>query len=141
MQKQKPEIQQGNDQIRFYLFLFVGVYVLVLIWLNPFIDFVLRLDPELANPMAIEDLNRYKRVISGMVSGLLLGFPVVYAMYFGWRVYASARMPPARMRFPFTVPVIKSHQARMFGALLILVSLVLISQLLIRIAMQVTGTA
>lgn len=139
MQRQKPEIQQGDAQLRYYLLLFAGVYVLFLIWLNPLLDFLLRLDPELASPMALEELNQYKKTLGAVISGMVLGLPLMYAMYFGWRVYASARMPPARMRFPFTVPVIKSMQARMFGALIIFVSLVVLSQLLIHIAMQVSA--
>jgi hypothetical protein len=52
--------------------------------------------------------------------------PILFFLWYGWRIIASLRMPPAGMRSPFTVRVLRGKQARMFGMLLILVALLLL---------------
>lgn len=118
-----PEIIEGDQHLRKNLLLICGAYILLLIWLEPMIDYLLTtLHP---NPMEMANLNREKLLLSSVAYAIVRMVPVGLIFWFGYRVVLTLKLPPARMRFPFTVPCIKGKQAKMFGILLMSVCVVL----------------
>lgn len=87
------------------------------------------------NPDLIEELNKLKLLLSTIIYTVLGLIPAFFASWFGYRIIASSKLPPVllsgKTRFPFTVVVVKGRPAKMFGVLIIIVSLLLIFQLLL----------
>lgn len=126
MQEQKPEFEHGDKTLRLNLALVVAGYFLVAVLLQPLIDFLLVPDPGTANPYQVMELADEKRKLTGYVYSLWRMLPILFFLWYGWRIIASLRVPPAGTRAPFTVRVLKGKHARMFGMLLILVALLLL---------------
>lgn len=126
MQEQKPEIEPGDKSLRLNLALMIAVYFLIAVLLQPLIDFLLVPNPEAANPYQVMELADEKRLITGYVYSLWRMLPILFFLWYGWRIIASLRLPPAGTRSPFSVRIVKGKQARMFGMLLILVALLLL---------------
>jgi len=132
----KPvEIIQGDKSLRLNLYIIVASYLLLIILIEPAIDFLLLLFFEQKNPDFFEKINQLKLMISTLIYTVLGLIPAFFASWFGYRIVASAKLPPVllsgKTRFPFTVSVINGKPAKMFGVLIIIVSLVLIFQLLL----------
>ena len=132
----KPvEIIKGEKSLRLNLYLFVASYLLLIILIEPAIDFFLLSFFDTKNIGYIEQINKVKLVVSTIIYTILGIIPAVFAMWFGYRTVASSKLPPVllsrKTRFPFTVVVIKGRTAKMFGVLIIVISLVLIFQLLL----------
>jgi len=132
----KPvEIIQGDKSLRLNLYIIVASYLLLIILIEPAIDFLLLLFFEQKNPDFFEKINQLKLIISTLIYTVLGLIPAFFASWFGYRIVASAKLPPVllsgKTRFPFTVSVINGKPAKMFGVLIIIVSLVLIFQLLL----------
>lgn len=125
MQEKEPEIEYGDKSLRLNLALFIAGYFLLAVVLQPLIDFLLVPDPAAANPYQVMELADDKKQLTGYVYSLWRMLPILFFLWYGWRIIASLRMPPAGMRSPFTVRVLRGKQARMFGMLLILVALLL----------------
>ncbi|MDZ7660784.1 hypothetical protein [Thiohalophilus sp.] len=126
MQEPEPEFEYGDKPLRLNLALIIAVYFLIAIGLQPLIDFLLVPDPEAADPYRVMALAEEKKKLTGYVYSLWRMLPILFFLWYGWRIIASLRVPPARTRSPFTVRVIKGKSARMFGMLLILVALLLL---------------
>lgn len=126
MQEKEPEIEYGDKSLRLNLALFIAGYFLLAVVLQPLIDFLLVPDPAAANPYQVMELADDKKQLTGYVYSLWRMLPILFFLWYGWRIIASLRMPPAGMRSPFTVRVLRGKQARMFGMLLILVALLLL---------------
>lgn len=126
MRREKPEIIPGDKQTRQNLLIILALYILVLVWLEPLIDFLLSLDPMSADPLAMADLNTKKILIASVAYAAMRALPIGLFFWLGYRIVASARIPPARMKFPMAVQKIKGRQARLFGLLLMSVCLFLI---------------
>lgn len=132
----KPvEIVQGEKSLRLNLYIVVASYFLLIILIDPAIDFFLLSFFEQKDPTAIELMNRLKLIVSTLIYTAVGLIPAFFASWFGYRVVASSKLPPVLLsgqtRFPFTVMVIKGKHAKMFGVLIIIISLVLIFQLLL----------
>ena len=132
----KPvEIIQGEKSLRLNLYIVVASYFLLIILIEPAIDFFLLSFFEQKDPTAIELMNRLKLIVSTIIYTAVGLIPAFFASWFGYRVVASSKLPPVLLsgqtRFPFTVMVIKGKHAKMFGVLIIIISLVLIFQLLL----------
>ncbi len=126
MQEQKPEFEPADKSVRLNLALIVAGYFLIAIGLQPLIDFLLVPDPGTANSYQVMELADDKKKLTGYVYSLWRMLPIAFFLWYGWRIIASLRMPPAGTRSPFAVRVIKGKHARMFGMLFILVALLLL---------------
>lgn len=132
----KPvEIIQGDKSLRLNLYIIIASYLLIVILIEPTIDFLLLSLFEQKSPASIDQINQLKLVVSTIIYVLLGLIPTLFGSWFGYRIVASAKLPPVLLSgksyFPFTVVVIKGKSAKMFGVLIIIVSLVLMFQLLL----------
>ena len=130
----KPvEIIEGDKSLRLNFYISVATFLLLIISVEPVIDFVLLSIFNQNTPALIEYINKIKLVVSTLIYTVIGLIPAFYASWFGYRVVASSKLPPVllsgKTRFPFTVVVIKGKHAKMFGILILVVSVVLISQL------------
>ena len=132
--KQPPEIIPGDKTLRQNLLLILAAYILLLIWLEPLIDFLLSFDPLYDDPLSINTLNQRKILVSKVAFAIMRSVPIALFFWVGYRTVLSASLPPARMRFPFTVVRIKGKQAKMFGVLIMLVCLILFSREMVLLA-------
>ncbi len=126
MRPEKPEIIPGDRQSRQNWLIIIACYVLFLVWLEPLIDFLLGFDPLAADPFAMADLNEKKMRVASVAYAAVRSLPIGLIFWLGYRILASARIPPARMKLPFTVVKVKGRQARLYGLLLMGVSLFLL---------------
>lgn len=131
--KKHVEIIQGEKSLRLNLYIIVTSYILLIISIEPLINFILLSTFEQKSPDFIDHLNKVKLIVSTLIYTALGLIPALYTSWFGYRVIASSKLPPVlrsgKARFPFTVIVIKGKTAKMFGYLLIFISFVLILQL------------
>ncbi|MFO7602977.1 MAG: hypothetical protein R6X06_04080 [Gammaproteobacteria bacterium] len=123
--KKPPEIVPGDRELRWKVLLAVALYILWLLWLEPLIDVLLT--ASISDPLAIARLDAAKVRVAGMAYSLTRILPIALFLWIGYRIVASARLPPARMRFPFTVVRIEGRNARMFGLLCIVISLLVLA--------------
>jgi len=135
--KEPIEIIQGDKSLRLNLYIIAASYLLIVILIEPAIDFLLLSLLEQKSPASIEQINQIKLIVSTLIYVLLGLIPAIFASWFGYRVVASSKLPPVLLsgqtRFPFTVVVIKGRPAKMFGLLTIIISLVLIFQLFLHL--------
>ncbi|MDH5368688.1 MAG: hypothetical protein OEW99_10475 [Gammaproteobacteria bacterium] len=134
----KPvEIVKGEKSLRLNLYLIIASYLLLIILVEPAIDFFLLSFFEAKNVGYIDQLNKLKLVVSSIIYTVIGSIPAIFATWFGYRIVASSKLPPVllsgKTRFPFTVVVIKGRIAKMFGVLTIIISLVLIFQLFLHL--------
>ncbi len=131
--KQPVEIIQGDKSLRLTLYIIVTSYLLLIISIEPAIDYVLLVFIEQNNSADIEQINQLKVILSVFLYSILAFIPASFASWFGYRIVASSKLPPVllsgKTRFPFTVVVLKGKPAKMFGVLIIVVSLALIVQI------------
>jgi len=131
--KKPVEIIEGDKSLRLNLYIIIASYLLIVVLIEPAIDFILVSILEQKSPASIEQINQIKLIVSTLMYVLLGLIPAVFASWFGYRVVASSKLPPVllsgKTHFPFTVVVIKGKPAKMFGVLIIIISLVLIFQL------------
>ncbi len=126
MRRQKPELIPADRRTRQNLLIIAAAYVLFLVWLEPLIDFLLSLDPLAVDPFAMAGLNQKKIQYSSAAFAAARSVPIGLLFWLGYRILASASIPPARMKFPFQVHKIKGKQARLYGLLLMGISMFLI---------------
>ncbi|HFD31759.1 MAG TPA: hypothetical protein ENJ28_03460 [Gammaproteobacteria bacterium] len=133
--KKPVEVIQGDKSLRLSLYIVVSSYLLLVLLIEPAIDFVLVSFVEHKNPASIEFVNKLKLIVSTLIYSVLALIPTLFTAWYGYRMIASSKIPPVlkqgETRFPFTVVVIKGKAAKMFGVLLIVVSFVLIFQMLV----------
>ena len=132
----KPvEIIEGDKALRLNVYIIVASYLLLIILIEPVIDFLLPVFFEQKSYAIVEQLNQLKLITSTLIYTVLGILPAIFTAWFGYRIVASSKLPPVllsgKTRFPFTVVVIKGKPAKMFGVLIIIVSLVLIFQLVL----------
>ncbi|GMR15737.1 MAG: hypothetical protein BMS9Abin31_0024 [Gammaproteobacteria bacterium] len=130
----KPvEIIEGDKSLRLNLYIIVSLYLLIILLIEPALDLILHTFFEQRSLQHIEKIDKIKLLASTVIYSVVGFIPASYAAWFGYRVVASSKLPPVllsgKTRFPFTVVVIKGKHAKMFGVLIIIVSLVLIFQL------------
>jgi hypothetical protein len=135
--KKPHEMIPGDKIVRLNFYLVAALYFLILVFLEPIIDFVLMLGVNNSDPQSIINMNQNKVLVSNMAVTVMQVIPMLFIAWFGYRILASARLPPARMKLPFTVPLIKGKNARMIGLLLITLALFLISQDLVTLGQAI----
>ena len=123
--KKPPEIVAGDKDMRWRVLLALAVYVLWLLWLEPLIDLLLTVTA--GDPLDVASLNQTKIRVAGMAYSLSRLLPILLFLWVGYRIVTSASLPPARMKFPFTVVRIKGRNAKMFGLLCIGISLLVLA--------------
>lgn len=136
---EKPEIVPGDKPLRQNLLIILAVYILFLLWLEPLIDLLLSLDPQAADPFALADLNQKKRLYAAVAYAAARSAPIGLLFWVGYRIVASASIPPARMKFPFTLVRIKGRQARWYGLLLMGICMFLIYWEMVQLSRKVLG--
>ena len=135
--RKPPEIIQGEKSLRLNLYIIIASYLLLIILIEPAIDFFLLSFFDAKNIGYIDQLNKLKLLVSTLIYTTIGVIPAIFIAWFGYRVIASSKLPPVllsgKTRFPFTVVVIKGRIAKMFGVLTIVISLVLIFQLFLHL--------
>ena len=133
--KKPVEIIEGDKSLRLNLYIIVASYFLLVILIEPAIDFLLPVFFEQKSYAVLDQLNRLKLISSTLIYTVLGVLPASFIAWFGYRIVASSKLPPVllsgKTHFPFTVVVIKGRVAKMFGVLIIIISLVLIFQLVL----------
>ena len=123
--KKPPEIVPGDKDMRWHVLIASAGYILWLLWLEPLID--LLLTATVSDPLNVINLNRAKIKIAGMAYSLSRMLPILLFLWIGYRIITSASLPPAKMKFPFTVVRIKGRNAKMFGLLCVGISLLVLA--------------
>ena len=136
--KKPPEMVPGDKNVRLNFFLFLAVYILIIVSAESLIDFVLQVGVDIRDPQSIILMNQNKIVMTHLVITTMHILPMLMVVWLGYRILTSASLPPARMKLPFTVPLIKGKNARLIGILLMTLSLFLISQDLVLLAQKLT---
>lgn len=126
--KKPVEIIPGDKNVRLNFYLFLALYILIIVSAESLIDFVLLLGVDSRDPQSIILMNQNKITITAMVVTAIHILPLLMLGWLGFRILASAKLPPARMKLPFSVPLMKGKNARLLGVVLILTSFFFISQ-------------
>lgn len=134
--KKPPEMVPGDKNVRLNFYLLLAVYILIIVLAESFIDLVLQIGVDIRDPQSIILMNQNKVVMTQVVVTVIHVLPMLMVAWLGYRVLTSARLPPARMKLPFTVPLIKGKNARLIGILLMTTSLFLISQDLVLLSQK-----
>ena len=126
--KKLPEIVPGDKNIRLNLYIFTAIYLLLLISLESVIDYFLMFNVNNTNLAMVNELIQKKKVLTIISYGTLRMVPMLLLIWFGYRIISSARLPPARMLLPFSVPKQKGRNAKVTGLVIISLSLLFIAQ-------------
>lgn len=124
--RKKPEYIPTSRSIQQNWFIAIAIYVLFLLWMESIIDELLTW--HLVNPgqAQLDFLNQKKAYVAGMVFGIARSLPILLFLWFGWQIYISQSLPPKKIKMPFAVYRIKDAKVRMYGLLIILLSLLLL---------------
>ena len=136
--KKPPEMVPGDKSVRLNFYLLLAVYILIIILAESLIDLVLQIGIDVRDPQSIILMNQNKVVMTHVVITVIHVLPMLMLAWLGYRALTSARLPPARMKLPFTVPLVKGKNARLIGILLMITSLFLIAQDLVLLAQKIT---
>lgn len=126
--KKPPEMVPGDKSVRLNFYLLSALYILFVLAIEPLIDYLLLTGIDNRDIQAILAMNHNKMVMTSISLTTAHVIPLTLIAWFGYRILTSARIPPARMKLPFTVPLIEGKNARMIGILLMTLALFLISQ-------------
>ena len=124
----------GDKNVRLNFYLFLAAYILIIVSAESLIDYVLLLGVDSRDPQSIILMNQNKIIITTMVITAIHILPMLMLAWLGYRILTSAKLPPARMKLPFAVPLIKGKNARLIGILLLVSSFFFISQDLVALA-------
>lgn len=120
--KKPPEIVPGDKNVQLNFYLFLAAYILIIISAESLIDYVLLLGVDSRDPQSIMLMNQNKINITTMVITAIHILPMLMLAWLGYRILTSAKLPPARMKLPFSVPLVKGKNARLIGILLLVSS-------------------
>ena len=129
--KKPLEIVPGDKSVRLNFYLFLAIYILIIISAESLIDFVLPLGVDVRNPESIILMNQNKVVITNVVITAMYILPMMMIAWLGYRVLTSAKLPPARMKLPFAVPLVKGKKARLVGIILMSISFYVLSHAIV----------
>ncbi len=140
MPREPVEFTEADKSLRLNVFIAVALYVMVAVLLEPVIDFVLTQGKtHIVDPQAMQALARRKEVLMSISFTLLRALPMLFFLWYGFRIIASAKLPPGGMRFPYRVRRITGKQATMFGWLLMLVAVLLLGREMSQLARTMVG--
>jgi len=137
--KKPPEIIPADQGIKLNFYIFVAGYILLLLLLEPIIDYFLLFDVNDSNLMLINEVNQKKMALTSIAYGMLRMFPLLLVAWFGYRILSSAQLPPARMKLPFAVPLQRGRNAKVLGLFIISLSLLFIAQNIVYVTRQITS--
>ena len=124
--KDEEEFVKGDSRVGKNWLIVIFLYLLLLLWLEPLIDFLLTLNPPDKELGAIKAFNERKAYIATVVFGVARSLPILLFLWIAYRILLSERIPPKDMKLPFTVKLIKGQQAKMAGMSMIALSLLLL---------------
>ncbi|ALP54418.1 hypothetical protein Tel_15395 [Candidatus Tenderia electrophaga] len=124
--KRKNEIIPADKQMRKTWLILIALYILILLWLEPIIDFFLMQMPLDRSHEAIVALNQKKAYVASIAFGVMRSLPILTFAWFGLLIMQAARLPPKSMRLPITVVLIEGPRARMIGMVMMAVGLLLL---------------
>ena len=124
--KDEEEFVKGDSRVGKNWLIVIFLYLLLLLWLEPLIDFLLTLNPPDKELGAIKAFNEQKAYIATVVFGVARSLPILLFLWIAYRILLSERIPPKGMKLPFTVKLIKGQQAKMAGMSMIALSLLLL---------------
>lgn len=128
MMNKKPEIIPADKSKKLDFYLFIAVYCLLLIFIEPVINYLLTLNVSSTDIAMINKVNDKKIVLSQIAYGLLRMIPIFWLAWLGYRIVSSARLPPARMTLPFAVPCLQGHAAKKTGLIIIAIASLIMAQ-------------
>lgn len=137
--KKLPEIVPGDKNSRLNLYIFTAIYLLLLISLESVIDYFLMFNVNSANLAMVNELVQKKKVLTIISYGILRMVPMLLLIWFGYRIISSARLPPARMLLPFSVPKQEGRNAKVTGLVIISLALLFIAQNITYTLQQLIG--
>lgn len=126
MKQNKPEIIQGDKGLAKSWLIVIALYLLLLVWLEPLIDFILMQMPLAPTDEAIAALNQKKLYMTGIAFGVARSLPIMLFLWLGWLIVRGQRLPPKGLRMPLTVQVIKGRKAAMIGMVMVALALLLL---------------
>ncbi len=126
MKQQKPEIIPGDKQLAKSWLLVVAFYLLLLVWLEPLIDFILMQMPLTPTVEGIAALNKQKLYMSSLAFGVARSLPIMLFLWLGWQIVRAQRLPPKGMRLPVAVLLLEGRKAAMIGMVMVAVALMLL---------------
>lgn len=124
--KDDEEFVKGDRHVGKNWLIVFFLYLLLLVWLEPLIDFLLSLSPPDKELGAIKAFNERKHYIATIAFGIARSLPILLFLWVAYRIFLSECVPPKGMRLPFTVKLIKGQQAKMAGMSMIALSLLLL---------------
>ena len=136
--KKPPEMVPGDKNVRLNFYLFLAVYILIIVSAESLIDFVLQIGVDIRDPQSIVLMNQNKVVITNVVITVMYILPMLMLAWLGYRILTSAKLPPSRMKLPFTAPLIKGKNARLIGLVLMSLSLFFIFRDLVLLAQKIS---
>lgn len=122
----KPEYIPSSRPVQQSWFICIGLYFVFLLWIEPVIDWLLTLNLMNPDQVQLDVLDQKKAYVAGIAFSIARSFPLLLFLWFGWQIYFSQSLPPKKIKMPFAVCRIESPKVRMYGMLIILVSLVLL---------------
>lgn len=126
MKQNKPEIIHGDRRLAKSWLIVIALYLLLVLWLEPLIDFILMQMPLAPTEEAIAALNQKKIYMTAIAFGVARALPVMLFLWLGWQIVRSQRLPPRGLRMPLTVHVITGRRAAMIGMVMVALGLLLL---------------
>ena len=124
--KDDDEFLVGDSRLGKSWLIIFFLYILLLIWLEPIIDFMLTLNPPDKELGAIQAFNQHKLYIATIAFAIARSLPILLFLWIAYRSLLSAQIPPKGMKLPFTVKLIKGQQAKMAALSMLALSMLLL---------------
>lgn len=124
--RDKDEYIPADPTVRKTWLIVFLIYILLLLWLEPIIDWSLSSAFSVADASTIESLNRQKVYITAIVFGVARSLPIIYFLWIGYRIMITSRVPPPGIRLPIAVKVTKGQKAKTQGMVVLGVALLLL---------------
>lgn len=126
--KKRVEIIPADHDVQLNFYIITASYILLLISIEPITDYFLMININGMNLSMINVINEKKKFITHTAYGMLRMLPMLLLAWFAYRVIASARLPPAQMKLPFSLPLKTGRTAKIVGLCLMTLSLLFIAQ-------------
>ncbi|HHJ80558.1 MAG TPA: hypothetical protein ENJ65_02880 [Candidatus Tenderia electrophaga] len=126
MRNKKPEIILADKQLQKNCLILAALYILLLLWLEPLIDFFFMQLPLERSHEAIVALNQKKAYVSAIAFGVMRSLPILLFLWLGLQIMGTMRLPPKRLKLPITVLLIEGPKARMIGMVMVALGLLLL---------------
>jgi len=126
MKQLKNKIIPGDVSRRFRWIMVAALYLLLIIWFEPMLDFLLGQMAFELSAEGVAALNEKKLILAAWGFGLLRSLPLLLFLWLGWQVMRSKQLPPPGLSFPFSIYLISGKTAQYIGMGMIAVALLLL---------------